>query len=310
MPVIGLRETIDPSRESIGNSMQNPSLFVSGHDGRPNRTFIVEDYPEDESGQWATDEAIGEQGYIDDERSCFWTWDDNEQAWQSSQFKSREPKRRKGKGKGGFKGTGKAHFSQDPEWWSEEVRDWWSKGKKSRKGSSKGNDGIQNSGFRTNQPEKGTGNEFHLHKGRGKDQKRKGKAGACPQSGLSESETPSEEGSCHFWESDDWYFSLTDDSSTSAAGWSCTGHTAWMASVPLNPANHSTRVVLDLGCTRSTGSRAAIRRFQKHALYYGITTEFCRCNKSFVFAAVLSIFPTTPPCSAGVDVLETGNVPV
>ena len=53
--------------------------------------------------------------------------------------------------------------------------------KKSRKGSSKGNDGFQNSGFRTNQPEKGTGNEFHLHKGRGKDQKRKGKESAYPQ---------------------------------------------------------------------------------------------------------------------------------
>ena len=49
----------------------------------------------------------------------------------------------------------------------------------------------------------------------------------------------------------------------------------------LNLANHPTHVVLDLGCTRPIGSRVAIRRFQKHALYYGITTEFCRCNKSF-----------------------------
>ena len=77
--------------------MENPSLRVSGHGGSTSRTFIVEDYPEDEYGQWATDEAPGEQGYIDDERSCFWTWDDNEQAWQSSQFKSREVQRRKGK---------------------------------------------------------------------------------------------------------------------------------------------------------------------------------------------------------------------
>ena len=94
----------------------------------------------------------------------------------------------------------------------------------------------------------------------------------------------SEEGYGQSWESDDWYSSLTDDSSTSATGWSCTRHTAWMASVPLNLANHPTHVVLDLGCTRSVGSRAAIKRFQKHALYYGITREFCRCNKSFVFA--------------------------
>ena len=43
--------------------MENPSLFMSGHGGSTNRTFIVEDYPEDEYGQWATDEVTGEQGY-------------------------------------------------------------------------------------------------------------------------------------------------------------------------------------------------------------------------------------------------------
>ena len=41
----------------------------------------------------------------------------------------------------------------------------------------------------------------NLHKGRGKDQKRKGKEGAFPQSGLSASETPSEEGYGHAWTS-------------------------------------------------------------------------------------------------------------
>ena len=43
-----------------------------------NRTIIVEDYAEDEFGQWAKDEVTCEQGYVDDERSCFWTWDDTE----------------------------------------------------------------------------------------------------------------------------------------------------------------------------------------------------------------------------------------
>ena len=60
------------------SSVENPSLRVSGHGGSTNRTFIVENYAEDEYGQWATDEATGEQGYIDDERSSFCTWDDNE----------------------------------------------------------------------------------------------------------------------------------------------------------------------------------------------------------------------------------------
>ena len=54
------------------------SKGVNGHCGSTSRTFIVEDYSEDEYGQWAMDEVTGEQGYIDDERSCFWRWDDNE----------------------------------------------------------------------------------------------------------------------------------------------------------------------------------------------------------------------------------------
>ena len=50
------------------SSMKNPSLRPSEHGGSTSRTFIVEDYSEDEYGQWATDEAIGEQDYVDDER--------------------------------------------------------------------------------------------------------------------------------------------------------------------------------------------------------------------------------------------------
>ena len=51
--------------------MENLSLQVNRHGGSTNRTFIVENYFDDEFGQWATDEVTGEQGYIDDERSCF-----------------------------------------------------------------------------------------------------------------------------------------------------------------------------------------------------------------------------------------------
>ena len=79
--------------------MENPSLRVSGYGSSMNRTFIVENCAEDDFGQWATDEVTGEQGYIDNERSCFWTWDDNEYAWQSRPLKGRQVKRRNGKGK-------------------------------------------------------------------------------------------------------------------------------------------------------------------------------------------------------------------
>ena len=117
---------------------------------------------------------------------------------------------------------------------------------------------------------------------------RKGKESSYSQSGPSASESPSDEGYGHSWESDDWYSNFTDDSSSSAArgttAWYGTRHTAWMAAIPLNLSNHPTHVVLDHGCTRSIGSRAAIRIFQKHALEYGNATELCPCNKSCVFA--------------------------
>ena len=61
--------------------------------------LVVECYAEDECGHWTTDEVTGEQGYIDDEISCCWTWDDNEYVWQSRPFKGRQVRRRKDKAK-------------------------------------------------------------------------------------------------------------------------------------------------------------------------------------------------------------------
>ena len=81
------------------SSMENPSLRLSGHVSSMNRTFIVEDYVADDFGQLAKGEVTGEQGYIDDERSCFWTWDDTECAWQSRPLKGRQVKKKKRKGK-------------------------------------------------------------------------------------------------------------------------------------------------------------------------------------------------------------------
>ena len=295
------------------SSMENPSLRVNGHGGSTSRTIIVETYAEDEFGQWAIDEVTGEQGYVDGERSCFWTWDDNEFFWQSRPCEGREVRKRKGKGKGKgkgrSKGTGRAFLGEEQ---AQDLNGGQKKivlgGQKEggKKVFSKGNEGFQKGGFRTYQPEKGAGNDSNPHKFRSKDQKKKGKEGAYPQSGLA-------------WESDDWSSSYwPDDSSTSAAGWSCTrARTAWLASVPLNLANHPTHVVLDLCCTLSIGSRAAIKRFQKHALYYNITTAFCL--KSFVFAnsetetcfeSCIIHFPTAPPCSTTDDMLETGEVPI
>ena len=161
----------------------------------------------------------------------------------------------------------------DPELRSKEEFAWCPKGNEARKAFRKVLKAIGKVGFRTSPPGKGSSNDFNPHKGRGKDQKGKGKEGGYPQSGLSASETASEEGHDHSWEPDDWFSSFTDDPSCARYG---TGHTAWMASVLLNLAHQ--HVVLDLGCTRSIGPRAAISRIQMYALYHGIATEFCPCT--------------------------------
>ena len=161
-----------------------------------------------------------------------------------------------------YKGSGRAFLGdeqvQDPEWWSEEDFPWWIKGHKNKTGLSIGNDGSQKDSFRTYLRDKGAGNDHSQNKGKGKSQKVKGKKEAHPRSGLSASETPEEEGYSHSWESDDWSSSQwPDDYWTPAAGWYCArDHTAWVAVLPLNLAYHPTHVVLDLGCTRSIGSRS------------------------------------------------------
>ena len=131
--------------------------------------------------------------------------------------------------------------------------------------------------------------------------------------------TPLKRVKSHPWESDDWYSSFTDDSSTSTTARCNSRHFAWTSSISLDLAHHPTHVVLDLGCIRSIGSKKSIRRLKKCALYHGIKKEFCPYNKSFVFAnsqketslesCIINITPT-PPCSTIVDVLETGDVPV
>ena len=134
-----------------------------------------------------------------------------------------------------MKGTGRAflrkELAHESELWSEEDCAWWSKGKRSKKGYSTGNEGFQKDGFRSGQPEKDACNDFNPHKGRGKGKKGKGKEGAYPQSRFSASETPSQEEYGHSWESDHWYSSFTDGSSCLTTAWYGTGHAAWMASV-------------------------------------------------------------------------------
>ena len=179
--------------------------------------------------------------------------------------------------------------------WSEDFASW-TKGRKNKKGLSKGNDGSQKGSFRPYHPDEGAGKDYSQNKGKGKSQKGKSKEEAHPQSGRSASEAPEEERYSHACESDDWSSSQwPDDSWTPAAGWKSARDTAWMAVPSLNLAYHPTHVALDLGCTRS---RSAVKRCQKHA---AVRTLLCLQTRKQKPVWKVALF---------VDVLETGDVPI
>ena len=74
-----------------------------------------------------------------------------------------------------------------------------------------------------------------------------------------------------------------------------------MVATPLNLANHPTH--------KKGPWLHTVDWIEKHAWYYGITTEFCRFD-SLAWESCIIQFPTTPPCSTEVNVLETGEVPI
>ena len=127
--------------------MENPSLRMCGSGSNTSTTFIAENYREYEYGLWAIDESTGKHGYVEDERSCFWKYDDNEYVWQSRPFERRQVKRRKWKGKGKGKSPGRfkrirnayldEEQKQDNDWRTEQDSVWWSKEKAFQKGKNK-----------------------------------------------------------------------------------------------------------------------------------------------------------------------------
>ena len=133
---------------------------------------------------------------------------------------------------------------------------------------------------------------------------------------TSSSETPREEGCGHTWESDDRFSSCwPDDSTTSATGWSCTrAHTAWMASVPLNAQCSGSwlHTVNWIKSSNQKGSRAMPCITALRQSFVVATGPLCLPipRRSLVGKSCIVDFPTTPPCSTRVDVLEMGNVPI
>ena len=170
----------------------------------------------------------------------------------------------RGKGKGGSRGNGRALLGEeakDPELWPEEDSVWWSKGKRSKKGFSKGYESLSEGRISNKPIRKGFKAVIFIHTKARARIKGKGNEGAYPQSGFSPPENSVEErtksslGIKRLVFELLWRFfndcvvqfkSLCFDSFSSSG--TCP--------------HHPTHVVLDLGCTRSIGSRTAIRRFQ------------------------------------------------
>ena len=189
-------------------------------------TAAVENYVKDEFGQWAIDEVTGEQGNIDDQRSCFWTWD-NEYIWQKEKEKAKVDSKEK----------------EEHSLVENKHRTLNGGQKKIVLGGTKEHEARRACqkammAFRkvvvVHINQKITGSDFNAHKGRGKTLKGKGKEGAYPQSGFSASEAPGEERYSQSLELDDWYSSLPDDSCSTLP---TAGNTAWIASVALNLAH-------------------------------------------------------------------------
>ena len=78
-------------------------------------------------------------------------------------------------------------------------------------------------------------------------------------------------------------------------------------------------VILDLGCTKSMGSRQAVNAFCYACEEYGMWTEFLPTESYFSFANSNTTrvwekcrvwFPTNPPCSTTIEICEEGNAPI
>ena len=159
--------------------------------------------------------------------------------------------------------------AQDSEMWSEEDFAGWIKGRKGKKRLSQSNDCFQKSVFRPYQPDKGGSKDYSQNKGKG------------------------------------WFLGLQlldgKERKPTLLGWR---YPLWI----LPTIRHTWFWIWAV---------SAAERFQKHSWYFGTTTQFCRCNKSCVFAnsetetclkSCIIHFPTTPPCSTMVDVLEPSDV--
>ena len=182
-----------------------------------------------------------------------------------------------------LKRIGNAHLgeehTQDIDWWTEEDSVWWSKGKKGRKGHSKGKSKFPNFNSHTFLRQgKGSDREFQSNKGTSKDQNR-----SYSQSGFSALESPSEKGG--HWESVEWHSISFDDSSSSTtrgiAAWYGTRQTAWMAAIPSNLSNTQRMLFWILVVPHQLDQERRLKRFQKMRCIMALRQSFAPATNPF-----------------------------
>ena len=136
------------------------------------------------------------------------------------------------------------------------------------------------------------------------------------------------------WSQEWWWsdgYATTDQQWGQDGGWA-EHHTDWLAQShtecflsrleswnTIDVRKNPLYVILDLGCTKSMGSRPAVNAFRSACADYGICTEilpthsyssFANSNTTRVWEKCRVWFPTKPPCSTEIDICEEGNVPI
>ena len=328
------------------NSLENPNIRMTGGNrpsGTHGRSFLIVEngiLDDEHHGFWVQDEETGEEGFMQDTEDVFWTIDES-QAWVSHRVPGRKLRRggpfgkakgRKGKGRG-FKGRrnfrpyAQRHQGQGKGYMVEEQED----------GFNRDEDGTTQQGF-YGKGKFGKRRGYHKGKGKGKQQadafkgkgkSKKGKApkpeGANVASEGTETYDTSNSYSQNDWSADSWWLEEYDNS---WSGWlvahidrTMEEHSALVMKSMQNTIDirySPSYVVMDLGCTKSMGSRPAIMEFVKAGRKNGLTFEFRPCHTLYAFAnsqqsycseCLVVWFPTEPPCHTTIDILEEGNVP-
>ena len=297
------------------NSLENPNIRMTGgprQSGPSGRSFLIIEsgvLDDQHHGFWVQDDETGEEGFIQDTEDSFWILDENE-AWVSQRVPGRKLRRGSGKGKGrkgkgrGYKGRryfrphSRRHHGHGKGYLIEEQDDGFD-----REENGTTQQGFYGKGKGRGYGKKGKGKwqQANAFKGsKGKAKKGKGKNQGSPQpeganvaSEGTESYDASNSYSHSDWNADSWWLEEYDYGE-SWSGFlvhhieeSMEEYSALIMRSMQNNIDvrkNPTYVVMDLGCTKSMGSRPAIMEFMKVGRKNGLTFEFKPCHTLYAFA--------------------------